>query len=486
MIVHALAVDYDGTIAAHGQVAPPTFAALARVRASGRKVLLVTGRMLPDLKTVCPEVDDTFDAVVAENGALLYLPAHREVTPLGDPPEQTLVAALQAREVPFDLGSSIVATLEEHAEAALAAIRDTGVERTLVFNKGALMLLPGGVTKGTGLLAALETMELSAHNTVAVGDAENDHAFLSLAECAVAVADAIPALRERADHVTRGGAGVGVTEFIDTHLLNDLAEILPHLGRHALTVGEGADALPVQLAAHGTRLLVVGPPERSLSPLAGVVIERLLEVQRSVCILDPGGHYQAPAETDRLVVLGGKAEPTLPGPDELEQLLRKPGRGFVLNLGALSRPDTLAYAAKALAAVAAVRASHGRPHWLVVDDAQALFPADDDTAAAIGPPGNESNCLVTRDARGLAPAIRDTVNVVAAMDLDSLRDALGTLRRDGPHSGDGPALPAEPLAGGEAVVAWLGRPPRATRFAVARSPGERRPAAKSALGRPRR
>src|SRR5207244_237329 len=117
--------------------------------------LLVTGRMLPDLRNACPDLDRMFDAVVAENGGLLYLPARREVRTLGDPPEAALVEALRLRGVSFDLGSSIVATDEPYAEAALAAIRETGVERTLVFNKGSLMLLPGGVTKGTGLLAAL-------------------------------------------------------------------------------------------------------------------------------------------------------------------------------------------------------------------------------------------------------------------------------------------------------------------------------------------
>src|SRR5262245_54558507 len=182
--------------------------------------------MLPDLRSGCPEVDSMFDAIVAENGGLLYFPSRREVRALGAPPEPALVEALRRRGVEFETGTSIVATVELYAEAALAAVRETGVERTLVFNKGSLMLLPGGVTKGTGLQAALAAFELSAHNVVAIGDAENDHAFLALAECAVAVADAIPALRERADYVTREPSGRGTVEFVEEHLLNDLAELL--------------------------------------------------------------------------------------------------------------------------------------------------------------------------------------------------------------------------------------------------------------------
>ena len=64
MIVHVLACDYDGTIADDGRVSRDTAAMLARVRESGRKLFLVTGRMLGDLEAVCPDVDKMFDLVV--------------------------------------------------------------------------------------------------------------------------------------------------------------------------------------------------------------------------------------------------------------------------------------------------------------------------------------------------------------------------------------------------------------------------------------
>ena len=224
--IHVFATDYDGTIAEGNRVSEATARALERVRATGRKLLLVTGRMLPDLQAVCPELERMFDAVVAENGALVYFPERREMRTLGDAPEPALIAALERRGVVFAVGGAILATEASFAEAALAAIQETGVERTLVFNKGALMLLPGGVTKGTGLAAALAALELSPHNMVGIGDAENDHAFLSMCECAVAVADAVPALRERADYVTRAAmAAQGTVEFIEEHLLNDLVDI---------------------------------------------------------------------------------------------------------------------------------------------------------------------------------------------------------------------------------------------------------------------
>ena len=53
----ALCTDYDGTIADHGKVDKPTIAALEELRTSGRKLVLVTGREIPDLETVCDRLD---------------------------------------------------------------------------------------------------------------------------------------------------------------------------------------------------------------------------------------------------------------------------------------------------------------------------------------------------------------------------------------------------------------------------------------------
>jgi hypothetical protein len=459
--VHVLACDYDGTIADGGRCSPEVVQALARVRESGRKVLLVTGRMLPDLRAVCGEVDRMFDAVVAENGALLYFPETREARTLGDAPESALVEELRRRGVPFDLGTSIIATTEGYAEAALAAIRDTGVERTLVFNKGALMLLPGGVTKGTGLDAALTVLALSPHNMVGVGDAENDHAFLALSECAVAVADAIPALRERADYVTRSPGARGVIEFIEEHLVNDLAALMPRLTRHRLPIGESGDGEPVTISPHGTRLLIVGPSASGKSTLTGLLVERLIEGGRSVLLVDPEGDYQAFAELERVVVLGGSSERVLPTPDELRQLLHQPRTSLVLNLSAMTRAEKVAYATKALGAVQFVRSNTGLPHWLILDEAHHIVPSDGSPLVELLRAGAESFCMSTLDVSDLAPDVRSLPNIVAATELAAF--AAATRAATG---GRPPALAGPPLAQGEAAIAWLGTSPRAQRFRV--------------------
>jgi hydroxymethylpyrimidine pyrophosphatase-like HAD family hydrolase len=465
MNIHVLASDYDGTIAEDGRVAPATAEALKRVRASSRRLVLVTGRMLGDLRSVCPEADRMFDAIVAENGALLYLPDRRETRALAGPPEPALVDALRRREVDFAVGTSIIATVERFAERALAAIRDAGVERTLVFNRGACMLLPGGVTKETGLRVALDALDLSPHNMVGVGDAENDHAFLSLCECAVAVADAVPALRDRADYVTRGPSGRGVVEFIEEHLLHDLVTLLPRITRHDLPLGE-CDGEPVTIGVHGTSLLVVGPSASGKSTLTGVLVERLVGSGRSVLLLDPEGDYQTLSELEQVVVLGAKAEQTLPSADEVGQLVRHPRTSLVLNLSALRREDKVDYATKILGVVAAARSAAGLPHWLIIDEAHHILPADGSPAAELLRHGSGSLCLITLTVEDLAPATHPLPNIVASTQRESLESSLRVVLAER-GGGRLPELPGEPFAADEAALAWLTPEPRAARFRVA-------------------
>lgn len=468
MIVHVLAVDYDGTIAERGQVPVATAAALARVRQSGRRVVLVTGRMLPDLRGICPEAERMFDAIVAENGAVLYLPERRDVRRLGDAPEPALVDALRRRGIALDLGQSIVATDALNAEAALAAIRETGVERTLVFNRDSLMLLPGGVTKGTGVTAALAVMELSPHNMIGVGDAENDHAFLALSECAVAVADAIPALRERADHVTRASGPAGVVELIDEHVLNDGVRLVPRLRRHGIELGKAADGTAVTVPAHGARLLIVGPSASGKSTLTGVLVERLIAAGRTLCLLDPEGDHQTLAGRDGVIALGGNAEHTLPTPDELRQLLRRPASCLVLNLSGLSLARKVEYATKALAAVASVRSASGLPHWLAVDEVHHIAPAEGSPAAELLRLTGESLGMSTLSVDLLARDVWPVVTAVVATDIASFRAAVAMLRTAGRPVHELPDVGHAPLERGEAILGWLDeRTPRATRFRVA-------------------
>lgn len=218
-----LATDYDGTLADHGHVDAPTWAAVERWKAAGRRIVLVTGRELEELIGICPRLD-LFDLCVAENGALLYRPGDRTEATLAPRPPDAFVEALVKQGVaPISRGRVIVATWEPHRRAIEETIAALGLDLRVIPNKRALMVLPAGVDKASGLLVALGELGLAPADAVGIGDAENDAALLEACGLAVAVANGLPSLKERADLVTRGERGRGVAELIDGLLDGTLA-----------------------------------------------------------------------------------------------------------------------------------------------------------------------------------------------------------------------------------------------------------------------
>jgi len=251
----ALATDYDGTIADDGVVDQPTLAALERLRNGARRLILVTGRDLTDLQRVMPRLD-LFDLVVAENGALLYDPAYHEVQALGAAPPAAFVERLRGLGVaPLWLGRIVVATWERNKAKVFSAICDLSLNLQITFNKGSVMVLPAGVTKASGLRGALVQLGLSPLNCIGVGDAENDLAFLDVCGLPVAVANALPSVKERAAFVTTGTRGAGVAELIDQLLATDLAEVnaTGKRGRVALVADDQGQRLLYMSNESGSR-----------------------------------------------------------------------------------------------------------------------------------------------------------------------------------------------------------------------------------------
>lgn len=216
----AIASDYDGTLARDGRVDLDTLNGLERARKSGRKVILVTGRELPSLREVFSSFH-LFDWIVAENGALLHNPLTREERLLCPAASSELVAHLRKQGVPLSVGRCIVATVRSHEAAVVRAIRELNLNLRVIFNKESVMILPSGTDKSTGLAAVLAELGLSSQSVVGIGDAENDHELLSFCGRSVAVANAIPRLKQRADLVSTGSYGAGVTEVINRLIDND-------------------------------------------------------------------------------------------------------------------------------------------------------------------------------------------------------------------------------------------------------------------------
>lgn len=217
----ALATDYDGTLATKGKVDEQTLSALKRFLLSGCKLLLVTGRELPDLKRVFPHLN-LFTRVVAENGALLYRPETGEEELLCPPMPRAFTNTLRGLGIPFSVGQALVATVDTHCAAVQNAILESGLDLQMCLNKGSVMVLPASVNKATGLRCALRELGIDASRVVGIGDAENDRDFLDICGCAAAVANALPSVKSAAHVVTAGSHGFGVAEILDRILADDL------------------------------------------------------------------------------------------------------------------------------------------------------------------------------------------------------------------------------------------------------------------------
>src|SRR5262245_37892305 len=254
---YVLACDYDGTLARDGRIAPATRDALVRARDAGLRLLLITGRELADLVRVCAELT-LFDLVVAENGAVLFEPRQERHELLANPPSVAFLGELTQLGVPFSAGHVIVSTVLPYAARLLTAIHSLGLEMQIIFNRDSVMALPGGVSKASGLVLALGRLGMSRHNTVGVGDAENDHAFLAQVGLAVAVGDAVPALKTIADWVTAAPDGAGVRELITVLIDDDLASVRARIPPSTVSVGTTTDGTPVTVPLFGTHLLVTG------------------------------------------------------------------------------------------------------------------------------------------------------------------------------------------------------------------------------------
>jgi hydroxymethylpyrimidine pyrophosphatase-like HAD family hydrolase len=314
---------------------------------------------------------DLFDRVVAENGALLYRPHDREVVLLTESPDERLVRYLRERDVrPLSVGRSIVATWEPNDEIVLEAIRSLGLEHQIVFNKGAVMVLPPGISKATGLTAALRELQLSAHDTVGVGDAENDHAFLSLCELSAAVANALPSLKDRSDVVLEGHHGGGVVELVEMILGGELQRLADRLPRLIVPLGE-SDGRPVGPHGRGALSLLAGASGAGKSTLTVAFLEWLVDRGYQVCLVDPEGDYE---HLEHVVVLGTADRP--PTLDEVRSTLGDPDRSVVVNLLGLAMEDRPSFTDALLTSLRELRTLVGRPHWIVIDEAHHVMPSD--------------------------------------------------------------------------------------------------------------
>jgi hydroxymethylpyrimidine pyrophosphatase-like HAD family hydrolase len=402
--IRALAVDYDGTLTDGGPPRAAVLQALADARARGVAMVLVTGRILAELRAEMPDADAVFDAIVGENGAVLAVGGVERT--LAPPVAPALDEALRSRRVGFRRGQAILAAWSQDATAIFDAIGVCGLEDQIVHNRGAIMVVPPGVTKGTGVTHALAALGISPHSAVGVGDAENDHSLLDTCELGAAVANAIPSLQAHADIRLRGRAGDGIIELLAGP---------PFVGgpvrsqRWRLALGTFDDGTAATIPASQVRVVVRGVSGSGKSYLAGLLCEQLIAGGYSVGIIDPEGDYLPLADLPGTVAFGGSNR--LPTPPEIARFLRHHLGSIVIDLSRLSEADKRGYQHALIPQLASLRDDNGLPHWLFIDECH-LSREEDGTAWRQLLEGPRELCLITYQSESLSPPVVDGADVL--------------------------------------------------------------------------
>ncbi len=453
----AVAVDYDGTLA-DGAVAPDTVAALAEVRARGIRVILVTGRIVSELRAVFADVEDHVDALVAENGAVLV--TSLGVRRLATPVDRAVSSALSARGVVHRSGQVLIACSAADESAALEVIRGLGQDCLLVRNRDELMILPAGVTKGTGLLEALGDLGLSQHNTIGVGDAENDHSLLEVCEVGVAVANAVDAVRAHADVTLDLPDGQGVADLLRGPILAGRTHVHPH--RWQITLGIDDHGAAVTIPASQLNVAVCGGTGVGKSYLTGLICEQLVRLGYAVVVVDPEGDHIGLGELRNVLVTGGE-DRRLADPAEVVHLLRNVT--VVVDLSHLDPAHQANYLAGLPTEIEAQRAVTGLPQWVVIDEAHAPLGR---AGASLGVfnPAAKGYLLVTWRPEDFANEVPAALDAVIALSSPQPSDHLVDLTAavaDMPRAQvarllDGPT--------GRAVLAWRAIPHQAVAFTL--------------------
>jgi hypothetical protein len=375
MKLSAIALDYDGTIAVDGVLDPSVRDAMADARRRGVTVVLVTGRRLADLRASCGDLA-IFDVVVGENGAVLEFPSSGRHLRLGHAPSQAFLAELGRRGIPFEVGESVVEAEARWAGAVLDVVRALEQPLILSFNRGRLMILPQAVGKSTGLRQALQALRLSIHNTVGVGDAENDHDLLDACEVGVAVGWGSAALRAVADEVIPGSGPPAVAGYI--HRICRQARLSARqMGRRRLVLGRQYDGEEISLAVRGRTILIAGEPGSGKSWLAGLLCEQSILQGYCVCIIDPEGDYRTLEALPGVITLGGDDPP--PHARELVRALRHPDVSVIVDLSKIAHSEKREYLHTLLPLLMQLRRASGLPHKILLDEAHYFLAGRDIT-----------------------------------------------------------------------------------------------------------
>ncbi len=360
-----IALDLDGTLTSRGGLSSQALDAVHDARHKRLTVVLVTGRIGAEMQAEFPHIADYFDALVLENGAVVVVNGH--ACALAEPVDSVLDDTLAQRRVPYRRGEVVVAIDGEHAATVVDAIGELELDCQIVRNRDALMVLPAGVTKGSGLNAVLSEINLSPHNAIAVGDAENDLSMFGVAELGVAVPNAVSSVLRHADLVLEDPDGAGVAGLLNGPYLTGARRFCPR--RRWVDIGTFDDQSPARIPGSQGRILVTGPTGSGKSYLVGLMAERWIQAHYCVLVIDPEGDHVQLQQLHGVRVVDGRDH--LPGPIELVNSL-DPRTSLVVDMSGVAEPTKMEYLHRLRSTAEAHREQHGFPHWVIYDEAHLL------------------------------------------------------------------------------------------------------------------
>lgn len=376
MHLKVIALDLDGTIAENNVVALETWATLRKAKREGFTLILVTGRRMVEISTIGP-FDEICEAIVAEDGAAIYFPRNDTIMlPFGRL-ASNVIEQLTALHIPMEQGLAIAATWQPHDRKVLEVLSKTAYAATLEYNKGAVMIMPPGATKGTGLLIALNELGFSPHNVVAFGDAENDRSLFEQAELSVAVANTAPEIKAIADVELVLPNGTGVRTLVEELIQKKIP-------RHAvrpkqfIRIGQSANEMPIGLSPFDlidSNLGIFGESGSGKSWIAGMLAEALLQQEYQVCIIDPEGDYRGIRSFPHTLLLGGGKAPP-PSVEDVIILMEYSGISLILDLSLYSISEQMTYVTNLMHALCSLRQRRGKPHWFLIDEGHYFCPDD--------------------------------------------------------------------------------------------------------------
>ncbi len=365
-----LAFDFDGTLAENGVVPPQIYAVLERLYASGYVLFLVTGRLTESVSLGA--LGDLLTGIVWENGAVLYDTANHETHLPFKQLDRQLVEALTAAGVALENGLAIVSTWDQDKETVWRVINEWGGDAAVISNKGAIMILPAGAAKGSGLQRLLTICGFSPRNLVSFGDAENDLSLLSLGEYGVAVADAVPSLKAIADLVTSQPGPAGVHEVLTEYWLNRRKLDIPLRREIQVPIGEDETNALVSLSGAmlaGDNVGIFGDSGAGKSWVSGLLAEGMHHAGYQILLIDPEGDFRGMHVMSEFIAFKGSLR-TMPSPSVVATVLESVSVSVVLDLCEYPVSQRGQYVANLLRLLRPLRERKFRPHWILLEEAQ--------------------------------------------------------------------------------------------------------------------